>query len=336
MNLITNTDKVEKKKWSDFVSNHPHGNIFQTPEMYEVYKQTKNYEPLFFSVFNEKDEIIGSLLAVIQKEHSGILGHFSSRSIIWGGPLIKDDNINTLDLILKEYNSTIEQKAIYSQFRNFNDQNTSKSTFAKYNFTYENHLNIHLDLSVGEIELFDNFSKSRKKGIKKAQKEDFVFEVIENKEFIEKFYKLLSTSYSKIKLPFPKKAHFYKLIENLNPENFKIFSLGLNGESVISLFSLIYKDTLYGYYIGTKDDENLLRMKPTDLIFWNVFKWSMNNNIRTFDWMGAGKPDKDYGVRDFKLQYGGNLLNYGRYEKVHKPILYKLAKLSLFIWKILK
>ena len=31
---IVNT--IDKNKWSNFVLAHPHGNIFQTPEMFEI------------------------------------------------------------------------------------------------------------------------------------------------------------------------------------------------------------------------------------------------------------------------------------------------------------
>lgn len=34
--------------------NHPQGNIFQTIEMAEVYKRTKNYEPVSLAVVDEK------------------------------------------------------------------------------------------------------------------------------------------------------------------------------------------------------------------------------------------------------------------------------------------
>ena len=90
--LISDSNKIDKTKWSEFVYNHPHGNVFQTPEMYEVYQSTKNYEPVFLAVVNNRDEIAGTLLAVIQKEYSGVLGNFTARSIIHGGPLIKDDD----------------------------------------------------------------------------------------------------------------------------------------------------------------------------------------------------------------------------------------------------
>ena len=42
--------------------------------------------------------------------------------------------------------------------------------------------------------------------------------------------------------------------------------------------------------------------------------------------MGAGKPDEDYGVRDFKAKFGGELLEHGRYLKIHHSFLYNTGK----------
>ena len=47
-------DCIEKAKWSEFAYNHPHGNIFQTAKMAEVYKRTKNYEPISLAVVDKK------------------------------------------------------------------------------------------------------------------------------------------------------------------------------------------------------------------------------------------------------------------------------------------
>lgn len=336
MQVINDPNQIDKKKWSDFVKNHPDGNIFQTPEMFNAYQNTPNYLPIILVCQDCNGSILGVQSAVIQKEYKGIMGFFSARSIIFDGPLVQNGNIGVLNYLLFEYNKIIKRKVIYSQFRNSVDQSIFKETFAKNKFFYEDHLNILLDLRIDEIELFNNFSKSRKKGIRKAQKEEFVFEVIDKIEFIEEFYKLLSNSYNKIKLPFPNKVHFYKVYEYLNSGNVKLFSLSLNGESIVSLFSLIYKGTLYGYYMGTKNDPEVLKKKPIDLFFWHVFKWSMNNNIHFFNWMGAGKPDKSYGVRDFKMQFGGDLVNFGRYEKIHRPLCYLISRIGFNLWKKLK
>jgi lipid II:glycine glycyltransferase (peptidoglycan interpeptide bridge formation enzyme) len=50
MNNYKITRELNKCQWSSFVYEHPNGNVFQTPEMYEVYENTKNYEPIFLAV----------------------------------------------------------------------------------------------------------------------------------------------------------------------------------------------------------------------------------------------------------------------------------------------
>ncbi len=49
--------------------------------------------------------------------------------------------------------------------------------------------------------------------------------------------------------------------------------------------------------------------------------------------MGAGKPQEDYGVRDFKSQFGGELVEYGRFIHVRNSLLYKIGKLGVKILK---
>ena len=39
--LINDFQKINLKQWNDFVKDDPRGIIFQTPEMYKVYQNTK-------------------------------------------------------------------------------------------------------------------------------------------------------------------------------------------------------------------------------------------------------------------------------------------------------
>ncbi len=85
--MIEITESPDTKLWCEFVWNHPHGNIFQTPEMAEVYKQTKNYEPVTLAAISDTGEMLAVSQAVVIKELSGVLGSFSARAVIQGGPL---------------------------------------------------------------------------------------------------------------------------------------------------------------------------------------------------------------------------------------------------------
>jgi len=336
MKIITDPNQVDKKKWSEFVYSHPNGNIFQTPEMYDVYKKTKNYEPIFVSII-DNNRVEALLLAAIQKENYGIFSFLTARSIIFGGPLIGSKETFLLDLLLNEYSKLIKYKAIYTQIRNFWDFKREECIFNKYGFKLDDHLNIINDLSISIEKQWINLSKGRRKGIKKAKSYGFIFEEVNMKLALPQFFKLLSNLYLRIKLPIPTISYFENLIVALEEKGQIIFfNLRNEDEVLISFLGLLYKKTIYGYYIGHLDDSNIKSNKAMDLFFWELLQWGSINGFDRFDWMGAGKPDKDYGVRDFKLQYGGELFNFGRFEKAHNPLLYNIGTIGLFIWQKLK
>ena len=54
--MIEITDSPDKTQWSEFVYDHPQGNIFQTPELAEVYTKTKNYEPITLAVGGDQSK----------------------------------------------------------------------------------------------------------------------------------------------------------------------------------------------------------------------------------------------------------------------------------------
>ncbi|MCK5059499.1 MAG: peptidoglycan bridge formation glycyltransferase FemA/FemB family protein, partial [Candidatus Aminicenantes bacterium] len=68
---------------------------------------------------------------------------------------------------------------------------------------------------------------------------------------------------------------------------------------------------------------------PSVLATWAAIDYALKKGLRYFDFMGAGKPDQDYGVREFKSKFGGRLVNYGRFERINNKPLYLLGKLGL-------
>jgi len=336
MNIIINPQHIERSKWSDFISSNAEGNIFQTPEMYDVYKNTKHYEPVFVCITNDEQNIEALLLAVIQSEGQGVKKLLTARSIIFGGPIYNKYNLEALQLCLEQYQKQISRKAIYSQFRNFSIQNAEvQHVFKHAGFNYEPHLNILLPVFADENIMWKGIKRNRKDGINKAKKAGFDFSVNHPESDISEFYSLTTLLFQKIKLPYPD-INFFENIQKYVSPNVHRFSLTYNNKTVIELFALSYKTVLYAFYIGISQDKNFEKQRPVDLFYWEIIRWCSSNGIETFDWMGAGKPDQDYGVRDFKLQFGGELSNMGRYVQIHKPLFMLTGKAGLYLWKKLK
>jgi serine/alanine adding enzyme len=325
----------DREKWTGFVQSHPHGNIFQTPEMYDVYLGTKHYEPVFV-LLEKEGEILGLLLAVIQKSFGGIPGRATARAIVWGGPLVNSTDTDALEKILKEYNKAIANKAVYTQFRNlWSWTGSEKEIFRKNGFRFEDHLDIIHDLTVPPEEQMMKMHQGRRKNIRRAMKLNLVFsEVTSGPEFDESL-RLVRENYRRIKLPFPDMSHFREAFRILGGKgNLRTFVLKDQEEIIGVRMVLCYKDLIYDWYAGSSDDH--LDKYPNDYLPWKVMEWGNANNYRTFDFGGAGKPDEKYGVRDYKIKFGGETENYGRMEHIHNKMLYMTGTLGIKVYKLIK
>jgi lipid II:glycine glycyltransferase (peptidoglycan interpeptide bridge formation enzyme) len=302
--------------------------------MFYAYKNTKNYSPEIMVALKNK-EIVGVLLCVIVKEYSGLLGYLSSRSIIFGGPLVKNNNPEIVDKLLSSYNKLIKGKVIYSQFRNLFNTNNFKLNFYKQHYKYNQHLNILIDLNKDKETLWKEVYSKRRNEIRKAWKNNVKFNIKDNKEDLLKCYDILSEVYNRAKLPLPP----YDFFENLRKssdhnQGLKIFVAEKDSKIIGCLIALVFKKTIYDYYAGSY--RKFYKINPNDLLPWEIFLWGKQNNYINFDFGGAGKPNIPYGVRDYKKKFGGQFVNYGRYIKIHNNFLYTISKTGFKIWQKVK
>ncbi len=114
----------------------------------------------------------------------------------------------------------------------------------------------------------------------------------------------------------------------------KFFGAFWEDQMIAGQVRLCYKDTVYAWYAGS--DSDYFYKRPNDFLLWNVILWSKDNNYGFFDFGGAGKPTIPYGVRDYKLKFGGELVNYGRYEKEHKKLFMFIGRNAYKLYKIIK
>jgi len=336
IDILTNKEILpDREEWTDFVFNHPFGNIFQTPEIYEVYKNTKYYEPIAVFAYDNKG-IVGVLLGVIQKEYKGFIGYLTSRCIVFGGPLVRDNESKIIDLLLINFNKIVKNKAIYSQFRNLFNLADHKATFKKNGFYYSSHLNIHIDLNQ-DLEIYWKSLKSKlRQNIRKAEKNEIKFDHINTLEELYTGYKILLEVYKQAKLPVPDFSLFSNTFNSLRNKGYAaFFKAHKNGYIVGVRFVLIYKNLVYDWYAGSRKE--FYKSNPNDFLPYKVIEWGIKNpDYNTFDFGGAGKPNVKYGVREHKLKFSRKLFQPGRFEKIYNPVLYNFAKTGFKIWKKVK
>jgi serine/alanine adding enzyme len=324
MNITIKHEAPDNSTWNGFLQSHPHKNIYQSPFMHTVYQNTKKYSPKVLGLYQDT-ELIGILLAYLQEFKSGPAGYFSRRLVIVGGPLVEDNNPDYVDLLLSEYQRSISKLAIYTEVRNFFTQDVLISVFAKHGYVFQEHLNILVDLNKLEEDLWKEVHSKRRNEIRRARKEGTTVVEETNLQTLNTGYDILKEVYERAKLPIPDLTFFTSAFKNSNEETgLRIFT-ARNADQIIGvMFTLVFGKTIFDWYAGSRRE--FYKKYPNDLIPWEVFLWGLSKGYTSFDFGGAGKPGVPYGVRDYKKKFGGEFVNYGRYNCIHKPLTMKIAK----------
>lgn len=338
--LIHKIEEFNLEAWNQLLDQHPDGNVFQSHTMYELFRRTEKFNPVLLGV-TKNNTLKGVLLGVIIKEYKGALGLISSRTVIYGGPIIDSENQKELkeilDLLLDSLVKKVKNKSVFIQFRNFFDWKACNDVFSKYNFHFFERLNYLVDTTIEDV-TYTGISNSKRRQIRKGLKDGAVIGPPQSVEEMRQFYRILRRLYkSKVKKPLPSWSFF---------KNFYL----LSKEGKLGIIELIkYQNkiiggivspvssgkTIYEWYICGLDDE-YKKLYPSVLATYAPIKYALENNIRAFDFMGVGVPDKDYGVREFKSKFGGKLVNFGRFGRINNRIIYLITEFGFNILSLIK
>jgi hypothetical protein len=361
--IITDPDRLVRLGWGPFIDAHPEGTIFQTPGMYQFFQEVPRFSPVVVAVLDETDRILGLLLGATIREMKGPGGYFSSRTVIYGGPLVekrgrgeegtrgkgeegtrgkgeegtrgKGEEGKILDLLLEELIRRVKNKSVFIQFRNFFSQGDNKELFSDRQFNYRDRLNLLLDTSSRE-KVIKNMSASRWRQIRKGLGAEIIKP--ENTGQVREFYDILHNLYRyKVKKPLPGWDFFERFYHLSGEGRLGIIRLVKFNDRIIGgiLSPITPGKTIYEWYVCGLDQE-YRELYPSVLATWAAIDYAIENNIPQFDFMGVGIPEREYGVRDFKMRFGGQMVNYGRFARVNNKMLYFAAETGYNLLALLK
>lgn len=314
--------------WRKFVHNHPNGNIFQTPEMFRIFAQTKGHRPVLWAAVDGHNRPLALLLCVQITLMDGFLRRFTTRAVAYGSILAatEPEGRAALQMLLQAYNRQAQYSYLFTELRNLADLSELQPALAQLGYTYQDHLNYLINLNRPAEEILQSIGKRTRKKIRKGLRDGMV-EIKEatNQADLEHWYKILQKTYNNARVPLADRSLFEAAFNELYPKGMAKFLLArVKGVTAACSVELLYKDTIYGWYGGS--DREFSQYLPNEMLIWHILEWGANNNYRVYDFGGAGKPGEEYGVRDFKAKFGGQLVNFGRNICVHRPALLAISK----------
>lgn len=332
------TDNFKKEEYNNFLLNNPYASVFQTLEMAEVYKRYTDTEPLILVAKNgNSGEIEAALLAKKIREKKGYLESLSLHSTIRGGPVFRDtkNGARAASLLLQNYdNMAKDWGPLYTRIYPLFDTPQLIPAYIENNYEYGGWNNYIINLKRPVEEIWRGINEANRKNIKKASNEIVIEEVTE-KSLIPEFYKLIAQNYASKGQPLEEIEYFQNAFEILSPNMAKFFIAKINDEYVAARLVLTYKGIVYDWHTGAL--EKYVSLKPNNLLVWHILKWGSENGYHTFDFGGGGEP-RQYleGWVEFKRRFGGKLVSYGRYTKIHQEKKMYIAKKGFQYYKKLK
>ena len=328
---------LDEAAWRAFLEASPQANIFLTPEMYQVFQQTRYYTPEVWAVQDRDHTIVALMMPVVISLGDRFLSWLTSRAVAYGGiaylPSCKEASLSVL---VQAYGRARHFPALFTEIRHLSDATDIQPILQCYGFQYEDHLNFLIPLDRPPEVIFQRFKKRVRKQIRRSLREGQVtVEEVVDRSQLPTWYALLRKTYEAAQVPLAPFSLFEAIFEILVPKEMAKFFVAKVGEAWASVsLELLYRDVIYGWYGGT--DRAFARYYPTELLLWHIFQWGATHNYRSYDFGGAGRPGEPYGVRDFKAKFGGTLVCFGRNPLVHSPHRLFLSRQGYFLYRKLK
>ena len=329
--ILNNVNEIDINQWDDLIKQSYVATWFQTKVAYKFYESLPNIMIPFVIALVKNNVLRGIVVGYITQEKNPIKHLLTRRAIVVGGPLLANDITNKeVELLMSATRKSLKGKAIYIETRNFNDYSAWKEGFIASGFEYVPHLNFHVDTTNWEI-VEQKIGKHRKKYIRLSYRDGASVVLQPTLQQIKEYYLLLDDLYrTKIKTP----LYPYEFFENIYKESTSQFILVSYNDEIVggSCCVTLPNKGVYEWFACGKDGlyKNIY---PSSVTKHAGMKFASDNNYPLFDMMGAGKPDEKYGVRDFKAEFGGELVEHGRYLCVLNKCLYNLGKLGVKLLK---
>lgn len=212
-----------------------------------------------------------------------------------------------------------------------------------------------LDISKSNEEILNQMKPKGRYNIRLAEKKGLKIIGVDPQSknldhYIENYFKILQETLQRDKF-YGHSISFYKnMIEKL-PALSKMYlaefedSATKSKKTVAGIIVTFYKDTAI-YYYGASSNEYRNLMAPY-LLQWTAIQAAKSKNLTKYDFLGISHPtEKDplgpknhpwRGVTEFKLKFGGKVVNYlSPQEYSFKPVMHSAYKVTRTISKKLR
>ena len=293
-------------------------NVFQTKDYMRLFEHEKGTKVVIFAVYFGSSLLLIQPLTII-RYYRHLPGKFASYAVAWREPwrnaeVADDEAREAFELMNEAIVKYCRKRALYVEYRHFSDNNiyglNFNSQLLTFNFPW---YNIYRRFEAG-ADVAQQMNKTKQRQLRQSLSAGVAVELNPTDEQIIEWYALLRRLYRRIHRPLPSCQLFLRLNKS---DVGKLFVVTYQGKVVSGSALLVFKcnssQHVYEFYRASTPDK-LQGIYPSVVATWQELQFASIQGAQ-FDFMGAGPQNKPYGVRDFKLTFGGELTKEYRYRK---------------------
>ncbi len=264
---------------------------------------------------------------VISRYYRHLPGKFVSYAVAWREPWCNDEiTDNEAKEAFELMNEAIEKycrkRALYVEYRHFG-QSTIYNAPCAMKYKPLAWWNIYHDIEAKE-DVVAKMKRDKRRQLKQSFEAGVEVVLEPTREQIVEWYELLKRLYRRIHRPLPSVDVFLRLNELGIGRVFVVIYKGrvVSGSAILYLLrkaenfqlSTFNFQLFYDWYRASVD-ERIEGVFPSVVSTWQALQLVADMGGGRFDFMGAGPRNKEYGVRRFKLEFGGELTPEYRYRR---------------------
>lgn len=311
--LLKEPDKETLERIKAFFNTLDFPNFFHSPAHFLSARDNPSTNPEYIISHNQHGEINGLVLLVTHREKGIILRNFTRRAVVYEEPLAVSGEVQKqlTDYLLGH----VRNRHLFLQFRINSD---SHPVLEDYNgvFSRQDYLNVFIP-NDGADNAWEALSRSKRWQIRKNIENNVKIVEADGEPDLQQWYRILQYLYKyRVQKPVPPLSFFRALLNNGDDVNFTRLLVVKHNKEVIGgiLLPVTGKRCVHEWYIcGADRQYKPLNIYPSVMATWAGIDYMIQHRYEYFDFMGAGRPDVPYGVREFKKRFGGELVDVVRY-----------------------
>ena len=254
---------------------------------------------------------------VIQRFVKWLPWRLGAYAVAWREPwragyVTDEEAVEAFKLIHEKIVKYCRKRALYVEYRHFG-QCTIYNAQCTMHYKSLPWWNIYHDIEAKE-DVTEKMKRDKRRQLKQSFEAGVEVVLEPTREQIVEWYGLLQRLYRRIHRPLPSVNVFLRLKElGIG----RVFVVVYNGRivsgSTVLCCAIDDCRVFYEWYRASVD-ERIEGVYPSVVATWQALSLAAERGGR-FDFMGAGPRNREYGVRDFKLKFGGELTEEYRYRK---------------------